>query len=101
MEKTIVLDGRCMQNPDAAHSYLKHMLHFPDHYGQNADALYDCLTEIGGMTRLELDHPDAAFPLIRAVLQAAASQNPCLTLQFYSDSASERKENENETEEAL
>ncbi len=28
------------------HSYLKKQLGFPDHYGKNLDALYDCLTEL-------------------------------------------------------
>ena len=29
-----------------AHSYLKKKLAFPDYYGNNLDALYDCLTDI-------------------------------------------------------
>ncbi len=31
---------------EKAHSYLKKKLAFPDYYGNNLDALYDCLTDI-------------------------------------------------------
>lgn len=30
----------------ALHNYLMQILHLPDYYGKNLDALYDCLTEI-------------------------------------------------------
>ncbi|MBR1554813.1 MAG: barstar family protein, partial [Oscillospiraceae bacterium] len=39
------LDGNQMQNPVQAHAYLKENLNLPEHYGMNADALFDCLTE--------------------------------------------------------
>lgn len=41
---TLFLDGERYQSPRALHSALQRMLHFPPHYGHNADALYDCLT---------------------------------------------------------
>lgn len=31
---------------ETAHTYLKEILHLPDYYGRNLDALYDCLCEI-------------------------------------------------------
>ena len=40
----IILDGRLMvENP---HEYIKEQLEFPDYYGNNLDALYDCLGEV-------------------------------------------------------
>ena len=37
---------------ETAHTYLKEILHLPDYYGRNLDALYDCLCEIITKTRL-------------------------------------------------
>ena len=44
----IILDGRLMvENP---HEYIKEQLEFPDYYGNNLDALYDCLGEVYNKT---------------------------------------------------
>ena len=42
-----VLDGKKMVSKEETHAYLKETFGFPDHYGNNLDALYDCLTEMG------------------------------------------------------
>ena len=34
------------------HDYLKKALNFPEYYGKNLDALYDCLTEISVETEI-------------------------------------------------
>ena len=39
----MVLDALKMQTRDDAHIYLKEEFRFPDYYGENLDALYDCL----------------------------------------------------------
>lgn len=44
----IILDGRCMSSREAAHQYLGKSLRFPAYYGNNLDALADCLAELGG-----------------------------------------------------
>ena len=38
------LDGKLIK--EQGHDYLKEALNFPDYYGKNLDALYDCLCEI-------------------------------------------------------
>ena len=44
----IVLYGEEMEeNP---HEYIKEKLDFPDYYGENLDALFDCLTEMDRKT---------------------------------------------------
>lgn len=44
--KTITLQAACMTTPESAQSYLKDALALPAYYGENLDALYDCLGEI-------------------------------------------------------
>ena len=39
----IELDGKLIKKD--GHDYLKKALNFPNYYGKNLDALYDCLTE--------------------------------------------------------
>ena len=43
--KEIVLDGKKIVTPDELHAFLKKALDFPDYYGMNMNALWDCLTE--------------------------------------------------------
>ncbi|MBP3792341.1 MAG: barstar family protein [Methanobrevibacter sp.] len=38
------LDGKLIK--ENGHDYLMEALNFPDYYGKNLDALYDCLCEI-------------------------------------------------------
>lgn len=40
-----VVDGRRFKDKQSAHRYLKRKFAFPEYYGNNADALYDCLSE--------------------------------------------------------
>ena len=53
-----ILDGAKMTGREEAHGYLREKLHFPDYYGKNLDALYDCLTEIGTETVLVWYRPE-------------------------------------------
>ena len=43
--QTIMIDGSCYQTPRELHQAVKKMLSLPDHYGMNADAFNDCLSE--------------------------------------------------------
>jgi ribonuclease inhibitor len=42
--KEIHLNGSKMTDKATAHNYLKRKLELPDYYGENLDALWDCLT---------------------------------------------------------
>jgi ribonuclease inhibitor len=41
----VFIDGKKMITEDLLHNELKNKLNFPDYYGCNFDALYDCLTD--------------------------------------------------------
>ena len=44
--RVVVLDARELGEKKHAHAYMKEMFGFPDYYGNNLDALHDCLTDI-------------------------------------------------------
>ena len=79
------LNGWCMSTREKAHAHLKKRLRLPDYYGNNLDALCDCLTEMGEITEITLVH--AAYMRGRlgpygtklvSVLLAATGENPKL-----------------------
>lgn len=43
--KTVIIDCAVIDTKAAFHQALAQALDFPDYYGNNLDALYDCLTE--------------------------------------------------------
>lgn len=45
--KKITINGKRLKSREALHEYITKKLNFPEHYGNNLDALYDCLSEIG------------------------------------------------------
>ena len=81
-----VLNGKRMDTREHAHSHLAKRLRLPDYYGNNLDALNDCLGEIAKPTRILLRNTsclreslgDYGERLI-AVLVDAAGRNPSIT----------------------
>lgn len=71
------------------HKAFADALSFPEHYGNNLDALHDCLTDISEPTRIRLLHWDVAEERLgsyarstkRAILEAAV-QNKQLAVLF-------------------
>lgn len=41
-----ILDGKLIKDRDTLHGILADLPVFPDWYGRNLDALYDCLTDV-------------------------------------------------------
>ena len=79
----ITLDGT--MGMDAIHTQLAETFRFPDYYGRNLDALYDCLTELDE-TEIRFVNLDAAgdsyFSRVLSVFQEARDQNPRLRLSY-------------------
>ena len=84
MEERII-DCSRIHTPEELHEAFRQKLNFPEWYGNNLDALYDCLTEISGKVRL-LDWDIAENNLgsygkkAKKVIAAAAVQNTDLDL---------------------
>ena len=69
------------------HAALRQVLCLPDYYGENFDALYDCLTERGVPTHLEVRDLERsglgeAGCVFRQVLLDAAACNPNFCVSF-------------------
>ena len=80
--KQITLDGNILADAAAVHEYLKEQLAFPEYYGKNLDALYDCLTDLDDMeiTITSPDEDGAIFQRIVRIFKAAAKENDDITL---------------------
>ena len=87
--REITIDCRGFIPRSALHKTFAKALSFPDHYGNNLDALHDCLTSIGEDTSLLLLHWEAAekdlgkyAQALKRVLTDSANQNPHLHILF-------------------
>ena len=85
--RKLILDGKKMINRDVLHDTFAEELHFPEWYGRNLDALFDCLTEIQEETEIWLCNKEAmdanlgnyAGVMVK-VLSQAAEENSCIHL---------------------
>lgn len=78
----IQLDAQKMDNRRNAHSYLREALSFPDYYGNNLDALFDCLTDLPE-TQVQFVNTENApeyFQKVLRVFRDVAKRNPQLTI---------------------
>lgn len=78
--KIIELDGILIE--EEGHDYLKEVLNFPDYYGKNLDALYDCLTDIGVETEIKLINKDSVSNDLLETFIDASCQNIFLEFKY-------------------
>ena len=80
--KQITLDGNLLADAAKVHDYLKEMLEFPEYYGKNLDALYDCLTDLENIEiTINLPEEDGAiFQKVLRVFKAADRKNDSMKL---------------------
>lgn len=80
-----IIDCSAIQTKEDLHRLFRETLSFPEWYGNNLDALYDCLTEYAGTVRL-LDwdtaenHLGAYGKKAKKVIATAALHNTDLIL---------------------
>lgn len=81
---TYILNCKYLTDRAKAHPYLARLLPLPDYYGNNLDALYDCLMDMGPRTVVLLGTDALSGGYGARVLQAftdAARENPGLRLE--------------------
>lgn len=76
------IDGNLIKKE--RHDYLKEVFNFPDYYGKNLDALYDCLCEIGVETEIILINSDCVSHDMIETFEDAASENENLKFKINS-----------------
>lgn len=54
----LVIDGNFIESKAQLHELIAHELQFPDWYGKNLDALFDCLTDLSEETAIEIKNAD-------------------------------------------
>ncbi|WP_407424521.1 barstar family protein [Methanobrevibacter sp.] len=76
----IEIDGKLIKKE--GHDYIKEALNFPDYYGKNLDALYDCLTEIGIETQIKLINADLISNDLLETFIDASDENAFLEFDY-------------------
>ena len=85
--KKVILDLRRTEDREALFDTIAARFAFPDYFGRNLDALYDCLTALQEDTELRLVRGDDLFAhlgiyadVLRSVLNDACIENPHLRI---------------------
>lgn len=83
------LDGERITDREVLHDILAAEFRFPDWYGRNLDALYDCLTDIREETEVRISQRTIMernlggySQLLLKVLQDASKENPYIHLKI-------------------
>ena len=87
-ENSIAIFEKAFESRAAVHAYLASALDFPAYYGNNLDALLDCLTDISAPTRIALIRMRDEGPLaqwfdkLALALMIAARENPAIDVEI-------------------
>ena len=92
MMRELWVRGKEFDSLVEVHDFLKSQLDFPEHYGKNLSALYDCLTDIGEDTRIVIDWEQVeedelldGLERIAEVMQDAQEENEYLEIAIAQD----------------
>ena len=81
----IIIDCSAIRTKEDLHRLFREALCFPDWYGNNLDALYDCMTEVQTDVTFHLKNMSALGrrgPALQILLQKAAVLNPHIHLEM-------------------
>lgn len=85
--RTVIIDGNSISAPEQLHDILSSGLTFPCWYGNNFDALHDCLTDIGEETSVIVRYFESMrinigikADIFRRVLIESSIENPLLSV---------------------
>jgi len=85
----IKLEAREFKTRESAHKYLKEILDLPEYYGENLDALYDCLGEVYKETLFiipekiaDKEHLGEYGETMIRVFKDAAEENPNIKVKI-------------------
>jgi ribonuclease inhibitor len=83
----VTIDGRIITNRIQLHELFASQLDFPETYGKNLDALYDCITDIHKETEIEIINYEALYDnlgnyakVLVKLLGQAEKENKYITL---------------------
>ncbi len=87
--KVIRLNGAKMVDKAITHAYLKEKLALSDYYGQNLDALWDCLSTDFSQKKIIINHPEIITKnlgsygrLVIRLFQEVAYENKCVQVDI-------------------
>ena len=86
----VTIDGTAVTDRAALYALFAEALEFPGYFGNNLDALYDCLGDVGEDTVIDLARPDALADALgedfcerfTSLLLRASDENPHILLEF-------------------
>lgn len=89
--RTLIIDGASIGGMEQLHGRFYAAFDFPECYGENLDALHDCLTDImeydvvirvTNASALEQSLGEKTAAALRRVLNDCAAENPHITVEF-------------------
>ena len=87
--KTIILDGNEIISMSDIHNIFAEELDFPEYYGKNLDALYDCLSDMFEEVEIIIENSaeltenlGISFERLCGLLNDVSEENPNISVSF-------------------